>query len=82
MLSKMPILDKSHSKLGQKLYMVLTLLDIPLNVMIYFYANGWIFGLKSPEIDIALCSICGILFVSALMFISAVCLMKEIRVKN
>ena len=62
MLSRVPILDKSHSKFGQKLYMILVTLDIPLNLVVYFYVNGWHFGLHSFVLDTTLSTFCGITF--------------------
>ena len=77
MFSRVPILDKSHSLFGQKLYMILVVLDIPLNLVVYFYANNWQFGYRSQLIDATLCTISGISFFVATSFFMVVCLAEE-----
>lgn len=84
MLSRVPILDKSHSKFGQQLYAVLVTLDIPCNLAIYFYSNSWNFGLHSFALDIILCSFCAITFTLwwSFLLLAQFTTMKRVRSAN
>ena len=82
MLSRVPILDKSHSKFGQQLWAALITVDIPINLAIYFYSHNWKFGDQSIEIDIILCNICMFTFMLWIFFFGMVQFTTEKRITS
>ena len=79
MLIRVPILDNSHSKLGQKLYMVFCTLGIAVNLVVYLYANRWNFALHSHALGITICTICGIRRLSFNFTFFMVCMVRKSR---
>jgi len=77
MVSRLPILEKSHSLIGQKLYMILIIVDIPLTMVIYFMANEWYIFDKYRRTDQVFVVVNSIIFLICATFFLSISILKK-----